>query len=85
MENVRMLTRVVHLTSTGFLSGSIVLNYLFDTNQFLADDATFIEFANPVAGVLVLLSGIVITLLLKPKKEEAPEKKQKFGRKASEE
>lgn len=67
MDKLKMVNRVIHLTSTGFLSGSIILNYFFDTNKFLADDQSFIELANPSAGILVLLSGIVNVLVLRPK------------------
>ena len=67
MDKLRIVTRVAHLTSTGFLSGIIVLNYLFKTNQFLQDDATFTEIANPIAGVVSLLSGIVNFLVQRPK------------------
>ena len=78
MDKLKMVFRVAHLTSTGFLSGSIILNYFFSTNKFLADDSTFIEFANPLAGIVALLSGIVNFLMLRPRDlATAPEKKEK--------
>ena len=68
-----MFNRVIHLTSIGFLSGSIILNYFFNTSAFLSDDASFVEFANPFAGLLALATGILNMIMLKPKKEPEAE------------
>ena len=45
METVKLVSNVVHMTTGGFLAGAIVLNYLFDTNEFLIDVPDYFEFA----------------------------------------
>ena len=67
MERVSLICRVIHFTSSGLLLGTITLNYLFNTNEFLDDDPNFFPLVLPMAGVLSLGSGIAAFVLLKPK------------------
>ena len=69
METLNTMCRVVHLVSTGFLTGCITLNYFFKTNDFLAHDDNFLDFANPLAALFALVSGAASIFLLKPPKQ----------------
>ena len=67
-SSIRLLNSVIHLTSTGFLTGAVILNYFFNTNEFLEDDPNYLQFAVPICSVLAGVSGIVSTFYLKPAK-----------------
>ena len=67
MEKLGVISRVLHMTSTGFLSGVIMLNYFFKTNEFLAEDANFWDLAIPLASIASVVSGAFIFFQLKPK------------------
>ena len=72
MEKLKLLTRAFHGISCGFLVGTTILNYFFQTNEFLGEDPDYFDFAHPLAGVLALITGAVSFFLLKPaaKKEQ---------------
>ena len=38
MDKLAVVSRVFHLTSTGFLATTTILNYLFNINEFLRED-----------------------------------------------
>ena len=77
MEKLKLVSRVVHMISSGFLAGTTILNYFFYTNEFLGEDPDYFDFAHPLAGVLALISGIANVFLLKPpKKEEVADDQQ---------
>ena len=61
-----LINRVVHQISLGFLSGAIALNYFFNTNEFLADDPNYLDFALPLAFLVALTTGILETFMLRP-------------------
>ena len=71
MDKFRTTCRVIHLTSSGFLAGSIILNYFFNTHAMLADEEHYMSLFHPLIGVITLASGITNLCLLKPAKEEA--------------
>ena len=70
MDKFVLPVRVVHLTSSGFLAGSIILNYFFNTHSMLADQDNYMSMFHPAMGVITLVSGLVNICLLKPAKNE---------------
>jgi hypothetical protein len=68
MENLNLISRLVHLTSSGLLFGTILLNYLYSTNDFLEEDPNFFLYMVPLAGTLSLISGLASHHILKPAK-----------------
>lgn len=44
-ENFKFVNQVVHLVSCGFLVGTTILNYFFDTYEFLIEDQNYLDFA----------------------------------------
>ena len=79
MEELKLVCRVVHMISGGFLAGTTILNYFFYTNEFLVDDPDYFDFAHPLAGVLALISGIALVFLLKPAKKEEEAQAEQNG------
>ena len=77
MEKLGVLSRVIHMTSTGFLSGVIILNYFFKTNEFLSEDANFWDLAIPLASIATVVSGAVLFFGLKPKQQNATDDEKK--------
>ena len=71
MERLSLVCRVVHFASSGLLLGTITLNYLFKTNEFLDDDPNFFPLVLPLAGLLSLASGVAAYVLLKPQHNNA--------------
>jgi len=62
-ETAKLVNRVLHLTSTGFLTGTIVLNYIFTTNEYLTEEPGYQEM-HITAGVLVFVTGILNIILI---------------------
>ena len=71
MEKLNLFNRVVHLTASGFLAGTVILNYFFGTHDFLAEDPNYLDFALPFAGVATMATGLVSIYILKPKDGDA--------------
>ena len=66
MEKLKLISRAMHMISCGFLAGTTILNYFFQTNEFLGEDPDYFDFAHPMAGVLALIFGFTNFFLLKP-------------------
>ena len=66
MEKLHLVTRALHVVSCGFLVGTTLLNYYFSTNEFLAEDPNYFDFAHPLAGVFALITGIANFFILRP-------------------
>ena len=60
----RVICRVVHLTSTGFLCGSATLNYFCSLHQLLSDEPLY-KATHAVLGTAAILSGLVNFCLVK--------------------
>jgi len=79
MDNLKLVLRMVHLTSSGFLAGCVVLNYYYGINEFLAHDPNFSQFAYPLASVLALVSGLANVFVLKPNQDKGAPPKSKIS------
>ena len=66
MEKLKLITRAFHAISCGFLVGTTILNYFFQTNEFLGEDPNYFDFAHPLAGVIALVTGVANFFMLKP-------------------
>jgi len=77
MDNLEFANRIVHLTSAGFMAGTIVLNYFYATNDFLAEDPFYLTLAQPIASGAAGVSGIISVYLLKPVKKIPKEENKK--------
>lgn len=64
----KIATRVAHLTSVGFITGTTILNYFFDTTTYLEEDPNFAS-AKLIAGVTIFVTGILTMKQLKGDKE----------------
>lgn len=69
MGKLNQLNTVLHLTASGFLACTIILNFFFATEEFLAEDPDYLLFAKPFAGVVSLATGLVSYKLLKPSED----------------
>lgn len=75
MENFKLVNQVLHLTSTGFLVGTVVLKYFFNTYEFLIEDRNFLDFAQPFSSVTAFLTGFASAYYLRPEQLKTPAKK----------
>ena len=58
--------------SVAILSGSIVMNYMFDLHSFLKDDASYKRLCM-IAGIVLMISGFCNIFLIKGSKKIKPE------------
>ncbi len=58
----------MHLTSTGFLAGTSVLNFMFGSSNQLREEPGY-KAVHAVAGIVLLLSGIINWILIKKGKQ----------------
>ena len=65
-SKLSVVSRVFHLTSTGFLSATTILNYFFNINDFLKEDESYWGLAYPFAGVLAITTGLINVYILRP-------------------
>ena len=84
MEKLHLVTRALHVMSCGFIVGTTFLNYFFQTNQFLADDPNYFDFAHPMAGVIALVTGIANYFILKPANNKDTDDEKENGAKKDE-
>lgn len=59
-----MACRFVHLTATGFLSGTIIISHVFQMTNVLRDQPSY-SLLCALAGVLLILSGIANVFIIK--------------------
>lgn len=64
----RVICRVVHLTSTGFLCGSATLNYFYGLHELLLDEPLY-KATHAVLGMTAILSGLINACLVKGDKK----------------
>lgn len=74
MSLVKSFSRFAHILSTSFLSGSAILNYLFNTGTILAEEPSYAK-VSAVAGVVIFISGICNIFLIKAGKKLTKEQK----------
>ncbi len=67
MDKLNLVSRDVHFSSSGILFGTILFNYLYNSNEFLEDDPYFFAYILPLTGTLSFLTGLISHHLLKPK------------------
>ena len=68
MSLVKSFSRFVHILSASFLSGTAILNYLFNTGAVLAGEPTYAK-VSALAGVAIFISGICNIFLIKAGKK----------------
>jgi hypothetical protein len=68
MLSLKTGSRIVHLVSTGLLSGIVTLNYLFGVNEYLSEESSFSKL-NAIAGFMVFATGIANIFLVKAGKK----------------
>ena len=71
MGKLNQLNTALHLIAGGFLTCTIVLDFFFGTEEFLAEDPNYMQFAKPYAGVITFATGLLSVNLLKPSEEAA--------------
>lgn len=68
MLSLKTGSRIVHLVSTGLLSGIITLNYFFGVNEYLSEESSFSKL-NAIAGIMIFATGIANIFLVKAGKK----------------
>ena len=62
-DSAKVINRVLHFVSTGFLAGTTVFNYVFGTNEYLREELYYKQ-VHITAGVLVIVTGIANIILI---------------------
>ena len=70
----KVISRTLHLLSSGLLSGLVTLNYFFGTNEYLREEPQY-GALHVIVGLVVFVTGILNIFLVKGKKNLEPEHK----------
>jgi len=68
MSLVKSASRFIHILSASFLSGSAILNYLFNTSATLSSEPSYAK-VSAIAGISIFVSGIANIFLIKAGKK----------------
>jgi hypothetical protein len=71
---LRLISRFIHLTTTALLSGIIIINYLFQTQDYLNEHSSY-KMLCAICGVALIATGIANVFIIRGKKKSTPQTK----------
>jgi hypothetical protein len=65
---IKLINRVLHLTSTGLLAGAIIFNYLYSSEELLSEETKYETFMS-TTGLVSFITGLISRIVIPMDKE----------------